>query len=94
MHRSFGYVAAAKFPPITWDNAKHANRLHNRPMQDLIEKANQVILEAQWLRREGRSLRTEASARVSQLGQARVRARATENEFLELKSSLDQCLFD
>jgi len=33
--------------------------------QELIAKANQAILEAHWLRRQGRSLRLEASVRAS-----------------------------
>jgi hypothetical protein len=37
--------------------------------QELIAKANQVILEAHCLRRQGRSLRFEASVRASELGE-------------------------
>lgn len=37
--------------------------------QELIAKANQAILEAHWLRRQGRSLRLEASVRASELGE-------------------------
>jgi hypothetical protein len=37
--------------------------------QELIAKANQAILEAHWLRRQGRSLRFEASVRASELGE-------------------------
>jgi hypothetical protein len=37
-------------------------------MEELIEKANRAMLETQWLRNEGRSLR-DAAVRVSELGQ-------------------------
>jgi hypothetical protein len=37
--------------------------------QELIAKANQVILEAHCLRRQGRSLRVEASVRASERGE-------------------------
>ena len=37
--------------------------------QELIAKANQAILEAHCLRRQGRSLRLEASVRASELGE-------------------------
>jgi hypothetical protein len=37
--------------------------------EELIAKANQVILEAHCLRRQGRSLRFEASVRASELGE-------------------------
>ena len=37
--------------------------------QELIAKANQAILEAHWLRRQGRTLRLEASVRASELGE-------------------------
>jgi len=39
------------------------------PMPELIAKANQAILEAQFLRREGRSLRFEASVLASRISQ-------------------------
>lgn len=60
------------------------------PMPELIAKANQAILEAQWLRREGRSLRIEASVLASQLGQTIVQSQQVENEAAGLKASLDR----
>ena len=38
-------------------------------MEELIEKANRAMLETQWLRNEGRSLRVIAAVRASELGQ-------------------------
>jgi hypothetical protein len=79
---------------LTWDNAQTANRAHPRLMEELIAKANQVILESQCLRREGRSLRFEASVLASLLGETIVKSRQTEREFSDLKRSLDQSLFE
>jgi hypothetical protein len=59
-------------------------------MQELIAKANQAILEAQYLRREGRSLRFEASVLASELGQTIRRSQRVEREAVGLKASLDQ----
>jgi hypothetical protein len=59
-------------------------------MSELIAKANQAILEAQYLRREGRSLRLEASVLASQLGQKVAKSQCVEQESTALKSSLDQ----
>jgi hypothetical protein len=59
-------------------------------MPELIAKANQAILEAQCLRREGRSLRIEASVLASQLGQTILQSRRIEEEAVSLRSSLDR----
>jgi hypothetical protein len=59
-------------------------------MPELIAKANQAILEAQWLRREGRSLRFEASVLARQLGQTVQQSRHVEQESAGLKTSLDR----
>ena len=59
-------------------------------MPELIAKANQAILEAQWLRREGRSLRYEASVLASQLGQTIQQSHRVEQDSAGLKTSLDQ----
>ena len=59
-------------------------------MQELIAKANLAIMEAQYLRREGRSLRFEASILASELGQTILRSRRAESESAELKTSLDR----
>ena len=58
-------------------------------MRELIAQANQAILEAQCLRREGRLLRYEASLLASQLGQTVVKFRRTGQESSALKVSLD-----
>jgi hypothetical protein len=49
-------------------------------MPELIAKANQAILQAQWLRREGRSLRLEAAVLASELGAAIIRSQEVEKE--------------
>jgi hypothetical protein len=59
-------------------------------MPELIAKANQAILEAQSLRREGRSLRFEASMRARRLGQTIQQSRRVEHESADLKTSLDR----
>jgi hypothetical protein len=59
-------------------------------MPELIAKANQAILEAQCLRREGRSLRFEAAVLASQLGQTIQMSQRVEKESAALKASLDQ----
>jgi hypothetical protein len=59
-------------------------------MPELIAKANQAILEAQYLRREGRSLRFEASILASRLGRTIVQTRDVESNAANLKTSLDQ----
>ena len=59
-------------------------------MHELIAKANQVILESQYLRREQRSLRFEASVLASRLGQTIVQFQHTEEEAAGLKVSLDR----
>jgi hypothetical protein len=53
--------------------------------QELIAKANQAILEAHCLRREGRSLRFEAAVRASELGETILEghARATRSRDME-----------
>lgn len=61
-----------------------------RRMPELIAKANQAILEAQYLRREGRSLRFEASLLASQLGQTIQQSHHVERESADLKTSLDR----
>ena len=60
------------------------------PMPELIAKANEAILEAQCLRREGRSLRFEASVLASQLGQTILLSQRVEKESAGLKTSLDR----
>ncbi|HVX75178.1 MAG TPA: hypothetical protein VHB49_03555 [Bradyrhizobium sp.] len=74
----------------TYDNAENANRLHGSQMQELISKANQAILEAQWLRREGRSLRFEASVLASLLSETVLQSQRLESELSTLWASLDQ----
>ncbi len=69
---------------------KTANQHHLLRMPELIARANQVILEAQWLRREGRSLRFEAAALASELGATLVRSRAAEGKSFDLRTSLEQ----
>jgi hypothetical protein len=59
-------------------------------MQELIARANQAILEAQWLRREGRSLRFEAAVLVSQLGQTIAQTHGIEKEIAVLQTNLEQ----
>jgi hypothetical protein len=61
-------------------------------MQELIAKANQAILESQMLRREGRSLRFEATVRASELGQTILQSQSKERESSELVASLNQAL--
>jgi len=41
--------------------------------QELFAKANQAILEAQWLREQGRSLRVEAALSATELGETILR---------------------
>jgi hypothetical protein len=60
-------------------------------MPELIAKANEVILEAQCLRREGRSLRFEASVLASQLGETVRQSHRVENL---VKASLDRPLLE
>jgi hypothetical protein len=62
-------------------------------MQELISKANQAIMEAQWLRQEGRALRLEASALASQLGETIVQTQRIEMGLSALQASLNQSLF-
>jgi hypothetical protein len=64
--------------------------MHDRQMPELIAKANQAILEAQFLRKEGRSLRHEASVLASQLGQTIVQFHDVKREAASLKASLDR----
>lgn len=64
--------------------------MHDRLMQELIAKANLAILEAQYLKRERRSLRLEASILASELGQTILRFRRVESESADLKTSLDR----
>jgi hypothetical protein len=59
-------------------------------MSDLIAKANQAMLEAQCLRREGRSLRFEATVLASQLGQTVMLSQRVEEDLVGLKASLDR----
>jgi hypothetical protein len=59
-------------------------------MPELIAKANQAILEALYLRRQGRSLRSEASLLANKLGQTIVQTQDVEKTAANLKSSLDQ----
>jgi len=49
-------------------------------MPELIAKANQVIMETRWLRREGRSLRFEAAVLASELGATIIRSQMAQNE--------------
>jgi hypothetical protein len=60
------------------------------PMPELIAKANQAILEAQFLRREGRSLRFEASVLASRISQTILLSRRVEKDSAGLKTSLDR----
>jgi hypothetical protein len=62
-------------------------------MQELISKANQAILEAQWLRQEGRALRFEASVLASQLGETVLQSRRLETLLSSVQTGLDQRLF-
>ena len=49
-------------------------------MPHLLAKANEALLEAQWLRREGRALRLEAAMLANELGETILRAtRPAEN---------------
>ena len=59
-------------------------------MPELIAKANQAILEAQCLRREGRSLRFEASVLASRLGQTIQQSRHVEEESAYLRTSIER----
>jgi hypothetical protein len=59
-------------------------------MPELIAKANQAILEAQYLRREGRSLRYEATVLATRLGETILQSRRVEKQSGDLKASLDQ----
>jgi hypothetical protein len=61
-------------------------------MPELIAKANQAILEAQYLRREGRSLRYEASVLATRLGETILQSHRTEKQSADLKTSLEQAL--
>jgi hypothetical protein len=63
-------------------------------MPELIAKANQAILEAQLLRKEGRSLRLEAAVRASQLGETILQSHRVEREYSIIKARLDQSLFE
>jgi cellobiose-specific phosphotransferase system component IIA len=51
--------------------------------RELFAKANQAILEAHWLRREGRLLRFEASVRASELGETILGVHAESNRSRE-----------
>lgn len=53
-------------------------------MPELIAKANQAILEAQWLRREHLSLRCEANVLAIRLGETIARSQAAENRLLDV----------
>jgi hypothetical protein len=63
-------------------------------MEELISKANQVILEAHWLRQEGRALRFEASVLASQIGEKIQQSHRAETRLTGLQTSLDQALSD
>jgi hypothetical protein len=63
-------------------------------MQELIAKANEAILEAQWLRREGRLLRLEASVRASRLGATVLQSQAAEKRLSSMKTGLDRRLVE
>lgn len=63
-------------------------------MLELIAMANQAILESQMLRREGRSLRFEASILAGQLGQTIRQSQGVQNRLSETKASLNQMLSD
>lgn len=56
--------------------------------QELIAKANQLILEAQCLRRERLSLRAEAALHASELGETVLLVRAEERRAGALRSSV------
>jgi hypothetical protein len=58
-------------------------------MPHLLARANEAVLEAQWLREQGRALRMEAAIRASALGETIVRAtRVTEKRERELGPDL------
>jgi hypothetical protein len=78
----------------TYDNEKIPNRSYDSSMQELISKANQVILEAQWLRQEGRALRFEASVLASRLGETIVQSQRVETQLSSLQTALNRSLFD
>lgn len=59
-------------------------------MPELITKANEAILESHYLRREGRSLRLEATVLARELGRTVIRTRRTERDLADLKTSLDR----
>jgi hypothetical protein len=59
-------------------------------MEELIARADQVILESRCLRREGRSLRFEASVLASQLGETILKSCRTERESSDLNASLQR----
>jgi antirestriction protein ArdC len=46
-------------------------------MPHLLARANEAMLEAQWLRHKGRALRMEAAIRAGELGDTIVRAAST-----------------
>jgi len=63
-------------------------------MQELIAKANRAMLESQYLRRKGRSLRFEACVLANELSKTIHRTRCAERESVNLKASLDQALLE
>ncbi|HUN96142.1 MAG TPA: hypothetical protein VMU69_07880 [Bradyrhizobium sp.] len=62
-------------------------------MQELISKANKAILEAQWLRQEGRALRLEASVLASRLGETIQQSQQLETRLSRLQTGLNRSLF-
>jgi hypothetical protein len=62
-------------------------------MPELIAKANEAILEAQWLRRERRLLRFEASVLVSRLGATVLRSQAEKKQLASPQTDIDHALW-
>jgi hypothetical protein len=75
--------------PLTWDIAQIAKRLHDRRMEELIAKANQAILESQWLRNMGRLLRFEAAVHASKLSATILQVRAETRKIAQGSSPAD-----
>jgi hypothetical protein len=61
-------------------------------MPEMRAKASQAILEAQWLRLQGRALRSEAQMLARRLGETMVRSRALDAQVSTQRTSLDQSI--
>jgi hypothetical protein len=77
-------------PQLTWDKAEDPNRAHPWQMPELIARANQTILEAQWLRSQQRALRSEANVLASRLGETVVRCTTAKRELRQTIISLSE----